>query len=163
VLVDTPYQLATPHSFLGKTMLVADFVREKLPNLDARVMDSVAFARSAIGAHVVFSINVLDVVPRHTRSQMVAACIANMRDDGVFVAVVPRNDTWTLRICTPHARYQDGYIFPHARGYTYYHNWTGNTLSVWLARQGLAVVKDLSIYRHACLICKKMPNRVARD
>lgn len=159
VLVDTPFQLDTPHVMLGTRMLIGDFVKKNLASLDANVMYTTDFEKSRLDAKVIFSINVLDVLPRATRVSMVRACIRNMATDGLFVAIVPRNDTWTLRICTPEAQYQDGYVFQHKRGYTYYHNWKGDTLAKWVDRQGLAIVEDISIYRHACLICRKKPNQ----
>lgn len=158
VLVDTPFQLDNPHAMFGTRMLISDYVKNNLASLDTNVMYTTDFEKSRLHAKVIFSINVLDVLPRTTRVSMVRACIRNMATDGLFVAIVPRNDTWTLRICTTEAKYQDGYVFQHKRGYTYYHNWKGDALAKWVGRQGLAIVKDMSIYRYACLICKTKSN-----
>jgi len=155
VLVDTPYQLDSAHDFLGQKRTIRLFVKHTWPRERISIMSTDEFYGSALNADVVFSINVLDVVPARTRSAMLRACLRNLRRGGIFVAIVPRNDAWTQRICTPQASYHDGYIFQHPRGHTYYRNWSGDSLAQFIKRRGFRVVKDLSIYRQACLLCTR--------
>jgi SAM-dependent methyltransferase len=155
VLVDTACQLESEHNFLGEKMRVAAYVKRTWPEEHISVMSVSEFNASRLQADVVFSINVLDVVPAKTRAAVLRASLRNLRDGGIFVAVVPRNDGWTLRICTPQSRYNDGYIFPHAHGYTYYRNWSGDSLALIIKRHGFRLVKDLSIYRQVCLLGEK--------
>ena len=155
VLVDTDYQLSTPHDFYGEKMLIADFVASRWPHASISLMSTATFAQSTINADAIFSINVLDVVPRRTRAPMIDAAVRNLAKSGYFVAIAPRNDTWTLRICTQANQYQDGHIFQHKRGYTYYRNWDGSSLHTWLSSRGLTAVKDFSRYRQMCAIFQK--------
>ena len=158
ILVDTSLQLSIPHEFYGKKMLIRDFVDQYWPKKNIRVLSFEEFSRTPISADLIFSINVFDVVPKEERYKILVNTTKKLKDDGLFVLIASRNDTWTLRICTPKNKYQDGYIFPHPKGYTYYKNWPKDMLHKEVTHFGLSIVKDMSIYRHVCLICKNKCN-----
>ena len=155
LLVDTPQQLDTPHEFFGRRMLAKEFAAEHWPDAKLRFLLSVEFERSRVSAHAIFVVNVFDVVPTPTRIAMVKALLRNLRRDGLAIVIAPRNDSWTLRICTPGRSYEHGFVFPHPRGYTYYRNWVSDSLHRWLESHGLRIVRDLSCYRQVCLILEQ--------
>ena len=153
VLVDTVTQLKTPHDFFGQKACIRDFVRKQWPRKAIHVIDSVKFMKARLNADLVFSINVLDVTPRKTRTDILRACLRNLGPKGRLIAIVPRNYTWTLRICTRGKVYQDGFVFGHPNGETYYRNWGGASFQSSLLRHGFKVEQDLSTYRQVCVIC----------
>jgi hypothetical protein len=155
LLVDTPYQLNAEHDFYGEKIQIKDFVRKKWSRKKIDIMSSEQFKCSSVKADLIFSINVLDVTPQRTRQAILRSCYNNLTDDGLFVAIVPRNDTWTLRICAADKQYQDGFAFAHSKGFTYYRNWHGTTLHDVIDKVGFCVYRDLSIHRQVCVICKR--------
>ena len=154
VLVDTPYQLDRQHDFYGERMCIRDFVRKRWPRKRIEVMSSSDFEMASVDADIIFSVNVLDVTPQRTRRAILRSCHNNLGTDGLFVAIAPRNDIWTLRICTPDKKYQDGYAFTHPSGYTYYRNWTGTSLHAAIETAGFRIERDLSTHRQVCIICR---------
>lgn len=154
VLVDTEKQLATPHDFYGHKLLASEFVKKHWPKANVRLLTSSEFSLSPLRADVIFIINVIDVVPEQVRRRMIRTAIAHLKQNRGLVLIVPRNDAWTLRICTPRCAFEDGFAFKHPQGYTFYKNWAGETLQEWARSQRLAIVCDLSCYRQACLVCR---------
>lgn len=154
VLVDTERQLMTPHRFNGKPMLASEFVKERWGRAEVRILSHSQFSKSAVRAHVIFVVNVFDVVPERTRVAMLTAAIQHLKRGRALVIIAPRNDSWTLRLCSAENRYQDGHVFAHPRGLTYYRNWRGNSLQEWVMSRQVRITRDLSIYRQVCLICQ---------
>jgi len=153
VLVDTEYQLSKPHRFYGQNLTIPEFVKNAWPGHPIRVMTAKEFAERCLGAEVIFSVNVFDVVPPQTRTELLAAAQQNLSTSGILAVVVPRNDTWQLRRCTENRRYADGYAMPNRGRFTFYRNWTNADMETLLTGFGFEVVQDLSRYRHLSVLC----------
>jgi hypothetical protein len=152
VLVDTETQLSTPHEFYGRRLLPEELIRERWPVAGPTLLTSTEFEARSLGASVIFIINVFDVVPAATRKAMIRAAVRNLLPNGYLVIIAPRNDTWTLRLCTPARKYRDGYAFAHPRGHTYFRNWKDDSLQTCLLKSGIDIVTDLSVYRYVTVI-----------
>jgi len=152
ILIDTPDQLNTPHDFFGKRQLIRDFIPTHWPNANLQIMPSPTFENSMISASIIAVVNVFDVVQPNIISIMTAAIKKNLDLNGILIVIVPRNDSWTLRLCTDKNIFDRGHYFYHPRGYTYYRNWFGDSLRRWLCKNGFSILKDLSCYRYVCLV-----------
>lgn len=159
VLVDTHRQLTKKHSFCGHRLTIQDFVKTNWPRDNIRVLTAEQFETTTINADVILSVCVLDAVPPRTRARILRAAQQNLADNGVLVAIVPRNDSWTLHRCAESNSYADGYILRHANAYTFYKNWDTKTFAKLLRRNGFSVERDMSVYRHACMLCRKTTQR----
>jgi hypothetical protein len=154
VLVDTESQLSKKHNFFGEHLTIQEYIEGKYDCNCIMVMNDRQFERSRLKVNVAFSINVIDVTPPMIRNAILRAIRRNMAKRGVFVLIVPRNDSWTLRRCSKQNRYADGYIFQNHGTLTFYRNWDNLSLETLLKRHGLRIVCDLSNYRYASMICK---------
>ena len=154
VVVDTERQLSSPHLFYGKQMLASEFVKTYWRDAEIRVLTDSQFSNSRITADVIFFVNVFDVVPEQTRRIMLRVATRHLKEGGALVIIAPRNDSWTLGLCSSEKQYQDGHVFDHPRGLTYYRNWSGKTLQEWVVSRRLKIVRDLSIFRQVCLVCR---------
>lgn len=155
ILVDTELQLTRDHEFGGKRMTVQDYVRRYYSGGGITVLTDREFATSKINSDVTFSINVMDVVPSRTRRSILTSMVEHLLSTGQFASLVPRNDSRTLELCRNARTYQDGHLFPNHGALTFYKNWPGHTLKALYHRFPIHVVRDLSRYRHSCLICMK--------
>ena len=154
-VVDTEAQLSKKHLFYEHTLSVRDFVKKKWSDEDICVLSSKEFEKGGVKADLIFSICVLDAVPPKTRTAILRAAHRNLRRDGMLAIIVPRNDAWTMRRCTDSNTYADGHIFERAKGCTFYKNWNTEALVRLINRNGFMIEKDLSVHRHACILCKK--------
>lgn len=153
VLVDTEHQLTKAHSFYGRDLTIPEFVQDTWPDKQISVLTAKEFSEGSLQADVVFSVNVFDVVPPETRTELLASARRNLSESGILAMVVPRNDTWQLRRCTEDRRYADGYAMPNRGRYTFYRNWTNQQMETLLTESGFEVLEDLSRYRHLSLMC----------
>lgn len=149
--LDTEFQLTRRHVIGDFKGSLQDYAKDAFPRRDIRVTTPDRF--HAKNVDVVFCINVLDVVPSSTRVKILRHVSNILTPRSQFVLIVPRNDSRTIKLCTDANRFADGYAFPNHGAYTFYRNWreTKDLVSS-LDRQGLRVIADLSIYRHAILI-----------
>lgn len=154
VLVDTRAQLRVQHDFYGSKTLACDFAKKRWPKAKLRFLTTVEFERSRLRADAIFIVNVFDVVLKHVRRKMIRCALSHLKVGGCLVIVAPRNDTRTLRLCAGEQVFQDGFALRHPRGHTFYKNWKGETLKKWVTSQGAAIIRDLSRYRHVCLLCR---------
>ncbi|MBI4659660.1 MAG: methyltransferase domain-containing protein [Verrucomicrobia bacterium] len=154
VVVETDFQLSRKHKFFDEKLTIPEFLKLRWSNHRIEVMSSTRFAKSQLRADVVFSVNVLDVTPPHTRGSILRAARQNISQNGVFAVIVPKNESWTLRLCTKERKHADGFVFSNHRAHTFYKNWQAAPLRKLLKRYGFLVWEDLSRFRIACLICK---------
>lgn len=136
-------------------------IREYVKRLDSAanrvaVMSSEDFAQAKCEIDVIFNVCVVDVVVPRIRKCILAAAYRNLKIGGFFVLIVPRNDqTITVR-CERTNRFLDGHFFHHHGVSTFYRDFRNTTdLMRLVKRAGFAVREDLSVYRQACLICRK--------
>lgn len=114
------------------------------------------FAVAALGLDVIFTVATYDVVPRRTRVRMAQVTWRNLRPDGLYVVIVPRNDSTILRRCVAECAYGDGYAF-HRNGIaTFYRNCCDHTpIIASLQAIGFMCERDLSRYRQVCLVFRR--------
>ena len=155
VLVDTALQLAKYHDFYGQKLTISEFVKEYHPNASIQVVCADLFEDSKIAADVIFSINVLDVIPPRTRTSMLRSAYNNLSPNGLFIAIVPTNDSRTLKRCRSAMSYADGHLLHHPSGYTFYKNWNVQSLKQLLKRNGFQILENMSTYRQLLFVCKR--------
>jgi hypothetical protein len=153
LLVDTEFQLGRIHDFGGKRMTVSDYVRRYYPDGTVMIMNDREFAASSVRPDVIFVINVMDVVPPQTRREILSCVKVHLSRTSQFASLVPRNDSRTLHLCTRDRRYRDGYLFSNHGALTFYKNWSDRGLQRLYFLYSLGVVRNLSSYRHSCLVC----------
>jgi hypothetical protein len=155
-LVDTPMQLSRTHDFDGKHLTVHEYVKRHYRSDCVTVMTDLEFAVSRMKPDVIFSINVMDVVPPQTRRAMLRNIRQHLAAHGQFASLVPRNDSRTLNLCKHARTYADGHIFPNHGFLTYYRNWPLDQLQQLYQASGLSILRDLSRYRCSCLVCESL-------
>src|SRR5260370_26635884 len=138
----------------GKKQTIREFIAANYPKSRIQILSNKQFALSAMSAGVVFSTNVLDVTPPETRHEILESATRNLSKRGLFVSIVPRNDSRTLNLCQTAQKYRDGNIFPNKNAFTFYRNWSNKDLVKLYRKHSLEVVVDISNYRYACMICK---------
>lgn len=155
VLVDTGFQLNRTHNFGGRLMTIPEYVKRYYPDGSIAVMSDRDFSDSNFRSDVIFSINVMDVVPPQTRHLILAVITKHLSATGQFASLVARNDSRTLHLCQGAQKYRDGHIFHNHGAFTFYKNWPEAQLAELYRSHSLLVVRDLSRYRHSCLVCTR--------
>lgn len=155
LLVDTEFQLNRTHNFGGRLMTIPEYVKRYYPDGSIAVMSDRDFSSSRFRSDIIFSINVMDVVPPQTRQLILDVVTKHLSPKGQFASLVARNDSRTLHLCKGAQKHQDGHIFHNHGAFTFYKNWTGTQLAELYRSRSLHVVRDLSRYRHSCLICMR--------
>jgi Methyltransferase domain len=160
-LVDTDLQLSRTHDFRGKRMTIPDYIKRYYRSRRVTVLTERQFEKSRLKPDVIFSINVMDVVPRHTRLSILGTTLNHLPSGGQLAALVPRNDTRTLDLCTNARAYRDGYLFRNHGVFTHDRNWLGSDFQRLCRSRGFHLLRDLSRYRYCCIICqpRTMSNR----
>lgn len=158
VLIDTEEQLnRTQRIWNTSSTSIPRYVKSlRLKGTRIRVLSSEKFKNSRLQLDVVFNICVLDVETPKTRARILQAAHRNLREGGLLVLIVPRNDqTITVR-CNKRNQYLDGHIFQHHGAFTFYTNF-GRTdpLVKKLKSLGFSIRSDMSTYRQMLLICQK--------
>ena len=159
ILVDTVQQLIRQHKLNGKTSTIPAFVEalRKRKGEKLAVMEYGEFAKTkSLGVHAVFCVAVFDVVLPATRRDLLEVSRRHLVQDGIFVLVIPRNDSSVLRRCTPENVLKDGHVFAHHGIHTFYHNFGDSAaLADSMRRRGFRLVEDISSYRQVGLILRK--------
>lgn len=158
VLVDKEIQLNKVQKVWGfNDVTVREYVsRLRKCSGKIRVVSSEAFQRSKLGLDLIFNICVLDVEIPRVRRRILAAAYRNLKLGGMLVLIVPRNDQSILVRCSRANRLFDGHFFHHHGTTTFYRNFGKTSDLVRLVvRSGFRVGLDLSVYRQACLVCRK--------
>jgi len=158
-LVDTVQQLTATHKLGSKVSTIPGFVkglrRRKSEKLS--VIDFGTFAKTkSLRVQAVFCIAVFDVVPPETRRDLLSASRKHLDNGGLFLLVVPRNDSSILRRCTQGNEFKDGHAFAHHGIHTFYRNFRDSAaLAKWVARRGFDLVDDASNYRQIGLVMRR--------
>jgi hypothetical protein len=156
-LVDTELQLTRAHDFGGRRMTSPDYVRRYYRDGAVTTLTDRQFTTSDLEPDVIFSINVMDVVPSKIRLAMLANVFEHLPATGQFALLVPRNDSRTLKLCKSARTHGDGYLFPNHGAFTYYRNWLDDRLQRLCRSHRFSVSRDLSRYRYCCIVCQ--PNK----
>ncbi len=158
VLVDTERQLSAVHQLGRYHGSIRDYVgRLRLRGRPRVHLVSVEeFAASALGLDVIFSVATYDVVPRRTRVTMAEVAWKNLRPNGLYVVIVPRNDSTILRRCVGECAYGDGYAFRRNGIATFYRNFRDHSpIIASLQAIGFTCARDFSLYRQVCLVFRR--------
>jgi hypothetical protein len=158
-LVDTELQLTRFHDFGGKRMTVPEYVRRHYRHRSVITLTDRQFEASRLVPDVVFSVNVMDVIPPETRRAMLANVCEHLSTRGQFALLVPRNDSRTMNLCKGARTYRDGHLFSNHGAFTYYRNWLSDELQRFCRLHGFDVVHDLSRYRYCCFACQLKKRR----
>ncbi|MBN1885305.1 MAG: methyltransferase domain-containing protein [Candidatus Krumholzibacteriota bacterium] len=158
-LVDTAHQLSATHKLGSATSTIPMFVDglRKRKGEKLSVIEFGAFAKAkSLRVHAVFCVAVFDVVPPGTRRALLDATHRHLGPDGLFVLVVPRNDSSILRRCTHDNEFKDGHVFAHHGVHTFYRNFgDSSALAKWIMRRDFDLVDDLSNYRQIGLVMRR--------
>jgi len=157
-LVDTPLQLGRRMRIDGTIQTIPEYVRGLSRSERKRIciMTTTEFEAAGLNLDAILSVCTFDVVPKHTRTEMAKAARRNLKKNGVYVVIVPRNDSSITRRCTDANRYLDGHIFLHHGIASFYVNFRDHTLLIrFLERLGFRLLCDLSNYRQVCLLLSK--------
>lgn len=154
VLVDTERQLSRVHTDRGHAYSidrVASGVSDHRHTVEAMTFERFVSAR--LGLDVIFCIAVFDCVLRPTRKTLIAAAARNLRGHGLFVVIVPRNDSSIMRRCTKLNKYKDGHVFHHHGITTFFRNFVSCTSIIHDCEAvGLTLYEDQSRHKQACLL-----------
>jgi SAM-dependent methyltransferase len=154
VLIDTAAQLSATHRDDSTTYTIVEVALEasqkgKLTSTNCFE----EFAVSRLNLDLIVCVAVLDVVPRSTRRAILSSAARNLARSGLFVVIVPRNDSTILRRCAAVNKYQDGHTFAHHGVRTFFHNFRDHRPIIKdCTTSGLTLLKDLSRYRQVSLI-----------
>jgi len=169
-LVDTKFQLSRTLKLFGEKTTITKYIATLETSNNIRILNGSEFESSKLGLNAIFSIAVLDVVLPSTRTTMIETVHKNLKPGttmietvhknlkpgGFFVIIIPRNDSSILKRCLQNNKYYDGYFFNHHGITTFFKNFReAEHLVNKITRSGFVLVKNLSIYRHVCLLFKK--------
>ena len=155
-LVDTKFQLSRTLKLFGKKTTITQYITTLETSNNIRILNGSEFESSELGLNAIFSIAVLDVVLPNTRTTMIETAHKNLKPGGFFVIIMPRNDSSILKRCLQNNKYYDGYFFNHHGITTFFKNFRETEHLVnKITRSGFVLVKNLSIYRHVCLLFRK--------
>lgn len=158
-LVDTALQLGREHKLGTKTSTIPEYVDalRKRKGETLTVMEFGEFSKAKpLRVGVVFCVAVFDVVLSSTRRELARAAKRHLRRDGLFVLVVPRNDSSIVRRCTAANAFQDGHVFAHHGVHTFFRNFDDSaSLARSVCRQGFTLLHEISVYRQVGLLLRK--------
>ena len=155
-LVDTKFQLSRTLKLFGEKTTITKYIATLETSNNIRILNGFEFESSELGLNAIFSIAVLDVILPSTRTTMIETVHKNLKPGGFFVIIIPRNDSSILKRCFQNNKYYDGYFFNHHGITTFFKNFReAEHLVNKITRSGFVLVKNLSIYRHVCLLFKK--------
>jgi len=154
-LVDTQFQLGRRQILFGThDISIPEYISTiKTGKKRVTVMSNQEFALSRLHLDVIFNICVFDVNIPKTRKDLISAAHRNLKRNGVFILIIPRNDQSILVRCTAENKYSDGHVFRHHGIYTFYRNYRETAQLIrYLSEYGFTLFADLSVYRQICLI-----------
>lgn len=160
-LIDQEAQLSKTQMLFGNATSIRSLA-EELNRRDGgsrtTVISADEFEGTRLGFDLIVCVAVLDVVPPWTRESVLRSAFRNLKTDGLYVLIIPRNDHSITKRCTDDNRYADGHVFDHRGVTTFYKNFRSHKyLAAKLRRMGYGLLEDMSIYRHVCLILEKLP------
>jgi hypothetical protein len=101
------------------------------------------------------NIAVFDVVVKDVRVSIIESAKRNLKKNGLFCLIIPRNDWSITRRCNGNT-YKDGFIFKHHGTNTFFKNFENNKSVIkFVEQKGLSLIKNISNYRQAGFIFSK--------
>jgi SAM-dependent methyltransferase len=159
VLVDTPGQLRKPQSLFGVggrriSQLSTWWTTETRTDID--VLTNRDFQRSHLDAACILSVCVYNVVTPQNRVELAQSAARNLRSDGIYVVIVPRNDHSIIRRQWRGIRVADGHVFRKPGVTTFFANFRDHSPLIDLIESyGLSLVRDASNYRNVWLFFRR--------
>jgi len=156
--VDTESQLSRHQTLFGLKTNIRECINNlKINGKSLSVLSDVDFTCSNLNLDIIFDLCVFDVVLPEIRKAIIFSAHKNLRKDGLFVVIIPRNDQSILDRCKPENKYFDGFIFQHHGVATFYRNFKDfSEILNPILTQGFSLEADLSAYRQICLILRKV-------
>lgn len=158
-LIDTEFQLNRLQRLFGLDGIsIKEYVDSlRMDRKKFTVLSNLNFDLLDLKLDLVFNVCVFDVEVPETRKAMATAAYKNLKNGGLYVVIIPRNDQSILFRCTMKNKYLDGHVFRHHKAVTFYKNYSDSKpLIQGLTKLGFIVEADLSVYRQICLILKKV-------
>jgi hypothetical protein len=157
-LVDTKLQIQNQHLLGDQKQTIENYIRSiKVPNKKIVVLPFEDFEKKEENLDAIFSIAVFDVVLLHDRTRMIKAAFSNLKKNGMFILIIPRNDVTITRRFTSINKYEDGHIFKRSiKSHTFMKNFKDtNEISSLVQDNGFTFFEDHSDYHQLCLFFKK--------
>jgi len=156
-LIDVDFQLNRTQKLFGFQTNIKEYISSlKISRKKIVVFSDKDFGASNLNLDIVFNLCVFDVEIPKTRKAMISAAFNNLKNNGLFIVIIPRNDHSILVRCTEKNVYLDGYVFHHHGVVTFYKNYRDTkSLIRTIQSQGFVLKADLSVYRQVCLIFRK--------
>lgn len=156
-LIDVEFQLNRIQKLFGFQTNIKEYISTiKIPRMRVVMLSNLDFDSSDLNLDIVFNLCVFDVEIPKTRKAMTSSAYKNLKNNGLFIVVIPRNDHSILVRCTNKNEYLDGHVFHHHGIATFYKNYRDTKPLVRrVKRQGFGLEADLSVYRQVCLIFRK--------
>jgi SAM-dependent methyltransferase len=153
-LVDQAVQLDRNQVLYAKRQSIRSFVAGLGDGVAA--LSDVQFRVARLNLDAIFSFCVYDVVTASVRKQLAVDAAANLREGGLYVLVIPRNDQTLLKRCSDKNAYEDGHLSARNGSVTFYANFRDSTqVAQSLSGCGFRLVEDRSIYRYVWLALEK--------
>lgn len=156
--IDVEFQLNRIQKLFGLKIDIKEYIDSiKIPGKRLFVISELDFESSNLNLDMIFNICVLDVEIPKTRKAMISAAYKNLKKNGLYIVIIPRNDQSILVRCKIKNKYIDGHVFHHHGVTTFYKNYrnTKQLINI-LQSQGFSLESDLSVYRQVCLILRKI-------
>lgn len=107
-LIDTETQMNKNQLIFYKKRTIKEYI-DKIPNIVC--VSNINFQNRNLDLDIIFNICTFDVVLPNTRREMLLSANKNLKKDGFFILIIPRNDQSILVRCGKHNCYRDGHIF----------------------------------------------------
>lgn len=158
-LVDTKYQIERKQKFSGELHTMEEYIKSHVSlKKKIQILTNEEFKEQETQSDIAFCVNVLDVVPLKIRKEIGNSAYKNLVKGGVFVVIVPRNDSSILKRCSEKNKFQDGHVFKRSKKdqFTFYKNFRNQKEIIKLYEKfGFSLIEDKSRYRQVCLIFQK--------
>lgn len=154
-LIDQAIQLDRSQTLYGKRQSIRDLAAGLRDGVMA--LSDTEFRVARLNLDAVFSFCVFDVVTEAVRRQLASDAAANLRDGGLYVLVVPRNDSSIVTRCSDENAHEDGHLFLRNGSVTFYANFRDATSILGpVCRAGFRLLEDRSRYRYLWLVFEKV-------
>jgi len=153
-LVDTRMQLSRRHVESGKEYTVEEIAQAAhSEERKVKTYTLSRFVREAPAMDTIVCVAVFDVVPPEVRTQLLKAAARKLAREGVFILIIPRNDSSITNRFSEENGFEDGFLFHHHGLTTFFRNF-GDYSDILAEADSfdLAVYRDFTKHRHVCLL-----------
>lgn len=158
LLVDTEHQINRKQKFGGITTTMQDYIRSINIGVETKLIPINKFSKQKHKVDIILNVAVMDAVPPKIRYTLISSASKNLKTNGHFIVIVPRNDSSVLINCTEENSYQDGYLIKKkgTKYITFYANFRNpHGLYKMIVSHGFTLKRDISNFRQICWIFTK--------